>query len=99
VLQRVKDLRRDEGYRNGRWISTAPSLLDRCGADVMAVEPYALAIHDPSRAFGLPSWPHVWQDLGGFSDEELAEWDSAIADPGPGFVYLLTFVVVVAQRR
>ena len=98
VLQRVKALRRDAGYRNGSWISTAPAILERCGADVVAVEPYALAIHDPAAAFGLPTWPHFWKDLGGFTDEELAEWDGAVAEPGPGFVYLLTFVVVEARR-
>lgn len=98
VLQRVKSLRRDVGYRNGCWISTAPSILETCGADVVAVDPFALAIHDPSDAFGLPGWPHFWKNVGGFTDEELAEWDAAIADPGPGFLYLLTFIVVEARR-
>jgi SAM-dependent methyltransferase len=99
VLQRLKALRRDVGYRNGCWISTAPSVLDQCGADVVAVEPFALALRDPADAFGLSGWPHIWKDDGGFTDDELTEWDAAMADPAPGFLYLLTFVVVCSVRR
>ena len=99
VLDRLKALRRDVGYRHGRWISEAPSILERLGADVTSVEPFALIIRDPTEAFGLPTWPAHWQETGGFTDDELSEWSRAMAAPSPGFLYSLTFLVVAARKR
>jgi SAM-dependent methyltransferase len=99
VVDRLKALRRDVGYRNGHWISQAPSILGQLGAEVTSVEAFALILQDPSEAFGLPKWPRRWREAGGFTDDELDEWDRAIADPDPGFVYSLTFLVVAGQKR
>jgi SAM-dependent methyltransferase len=99
VLDRLKALRRDLGYRNGRWISMAPSILEHLGADVTSVEPFALIIRDPAEAFGLPTWPVRWKEAGGFSEEELAEWNRAMADRSPGFLYSLTFLVIAGRKR
>ena len=99
VLDRLKALRRDVGYRNGRWISKAPSILERLGADVTVVEAFPVVIRDPAEAFGLPTWPAHWQEAGGFTDDELAEWNDAMTSPTPGFLYSLTFFVVAGRKR
>jgi hypothetical protein len=44
-------------------------------------------------------WPARWKEAAGFTDDELAGWDEAIADPGPGFVYSLTFLVVPVRKK
>jgi SAM-dependent methyltransferase len=98
VLDRLKALRRDLGYRNGRWISTAPSILEQLGAEVTSIEPFPLIIRDPAKAFGLPTWPVHWREAGGFTEEELAEWNRGIADPSTGFLYSLTFLVVTGRK-
>lgn len=97
VVRRIEDLRRDVAIRNGRWIRDAPAILERHGAEVTAVESFALELHDPADAFGLPTWPQHWQDVGPFTDDELAEWDDAVASPTPGFRYRLDYVVVIAR--
>lgn len=99
VLDRLKALRRDVGYRNGRWISEAPAMLDELGAEVTSVEAFPLIIRDPTEAFGLSTWPNRWRNEGAFTDAEIAEWNRAIAEPGPGFLYSATFLVVAARRR
>jgi ubiquinone/menaquinone biosynthesis C-methylase UbiE len=99
VLDRLKALRGDLGYRNGRWISAAPSILDHLGAEVTSVEAFALIVRDASEAFGLPTWPARWREAAGFTEEELTEWNRAMAAPRPGFVYSLTFLVVACRKR
>lgn len=98
VLDRLKALRRDLGYRNGRWISRAPSILEQLGAEVTSVEPFPLIIRDPAEAFGLPTWPAHWREAGAFSEEELVEWNKRIAEPSEGFFYSLTFLLVVGRK-
>jgi SAM-dependent methyltransferase len=99
VLDRLKALRRDVGYRNGRIASALPDLLAGLGLDRIAVEAFPLVIRDPDAAFGLPTWPARWRVEGPFSDEELAEWDAALAaGPTSGFLYLVTVLVVTAVR-
>jgi SAM-dependent methyltransferase len=99
VLARLTALRRDVGYRNGRWISRAPGLLERLGADVTSVDAFPLVLRDPTDAFGLPTWPRLWRERGGFTEDELAEWDVAIDGPGGGFLYCVTFLLVAARKR
>ena len=99
VLDRLKALRRDIGYRNGRWISKAPAMLEDLGAEVISVEPFALVIQDPADAFGLPTWPVHWREPGGFTAEELGQWNRAMSDPAPGFLYSVTLVIVASRKR
>lgn len=95
MLDRLKALRRDIGYRNGRLASELPSRLTALGVEHMTVEAFPLLILNPDEAFGLPSWPLTWRERGGFTDDELEQWAGAIDCPGtPGFVYLVTFLVV-----
>ena len=74
-------------------------MLEGLGAEVASVDAFALALRDPADAFGLPTWPASWKEAGGFTDEELAEWGSAMRDPTPGFLYSVTFLVVAGRKR
>jgi SAM-dependent methyltransferase len=96
VLDRLKALRRDVGYRNGRLAAQVPALLAGLGLTGVSAEGFAVTITDPAQAFGLPTWPAHWRDRGPFTGEELAEWDRAMADPADGFVYVVTVLVVSA---
>ena len=99
VLDRLKALRRDAGYRNGRLISRLPGLLERVDVADINVDAFPLVITHPADAFGLPTWPSRWREEGGFTDEELAEWDGAMRAPTrPGFLYVVTFLVVSGTR-
>jgi SAM-dependent methyltransferase len=103
LCDRVKALRRDVGYRNGRLASRLPELFGRLGLSQVSVEAFPLVLTDPGDAFGLPNWPRLWRDarLGQFTDADLAEWDegmrAAVARHG-GLVYALTFLVVAGRR-
>jgi SAM-dependent methyltransferase len=100
VLDRLKSLRRDVGYRNGRLISQVPALFDTVGVELLGVDAFVLSISDPADVFGLPTWPHGWRTQGAFTAEELREWDAAMSDVSQtGFVYLLTFLVVAGAKR
>jgi SAM-dependent methyltransferase len=95
VLDRLMALRRDVGYRNGTLASRLPGALAVLGVRDVGVEAFPLVLRRPEDAFGLPSWPAAWRARGGFSDEELHEWDQALRrPPSDGFLYLVTFLVV-----
>ena len=105
LTDRVKALRRDVGYRNGRFVSTLPGRLVAMGLIDVTVEAFPLVLTEPADAFGLPGWPRFWRHEGaGFTDGELAEWDQAMARAragAGGFVYALLYFVVsgaVADR-
>jgi len=99
VLDRLKALRRDVGYRNGTLVSRVPELLERLGMKHVTVDAFPLTIRDPGEAFGLPSWPAAWRQRGGFSDDEIGEWDQAMrTGSSGGFLYLVTFLVVAGTK-
>lgn len=99
VLDRLKALRRDVGYRHGRLISTIPESLHLLGLQNISVRAYSLSLTEPDDAFGLASWPQTWRTEGAFTDDELDEWNAAIRrDDLEGFLYVVTFLVVVASK-
>jgi len=102
LCDRVKALRRDVGYRNGRLASRLPELFGRLGLSQISVDAFPLVLTDPADAFGLPSWPRLWRDagVGQFTDTDLAEWDRGVraAVREGGFVYAFTFLVVAGRR-
>ena len=100
VTDRLKALRRDIGYRNGRIASSLPGRLVARGLAEVTVEPFPLLLTQPDDAFGLPTWPTFWRDEGPFDDADLAAWDLAMArlrSGAAGFVYSLTFLVVAGR--
>jgi hypothetical protein len=98
ILGRLKALRRDVGYRNGRHISQVAHQFEQMRMVDISVDAFPLVLRDPADAFGLPSWPRQWRAEGGFTDEELSEWDTAMQHPGPGFLYVVTFLVVAGRK-
>jgi SAM-dependent methyltransferase len=101
LCDRVKALRRDVGYRNGRLASRLPDVFASEGLTDVAVEAFPLVLTDPGDAFGLPSWLRGWRerDIGGFSDADLREWDAGMRRAADaGLVYAFTFFVVSGRR-
>lgn len=100
VLDRLQTLRRDVGYRNGTLIGQIPTDLNKLGVDDITVEAFPLTLTDPADAFGLPTWPHVWREKGGFTDEEIVEWDEALQGrPTDGFSYAVNFCIVAGIKH
>jgi SAM-dependent methyltransferase len=92
MTDRVKQLRRDVGYRNGRHVTRLPGELAWLGVSEIAVDAFPLVVTRADRAFGLPQWPRIWQREGPFSDEEIDRWEQAVsAHP---IVYAVTYFVV-----
>jgi SAM-dependent methyltransferase len=99
VIERVKRLRRDIGYRNGRFVSSVPALIATLGLTDVSVEPFPLVLTDPAEAFGLPSWPRIWRSEGGFTDREIAQWEERVDVSGNnGFLFSVTYLVISGTR-
>jgi len=93
---RVKALRRDVGYRNGRFVTTLPSSFSDLGLVDVTLDAFPLVITDPDLAFGLPTWPRWARAAGhGFTSSDLEAWDRGIeAARASGLVYALLYFVV-----
>jgi SAM-dependent methyltransferase len=101
LADRVKALRRDVGYRNGRFVSTLPDRMAAMGLTEVTVDAFPLLLTDPDEAFGLPGWPSFWRHEGAvFTDDELAEWSRGIARARShgGLVYALLYLVVAGTK-
>jgi ubiquinone/menaquinone biosynthesis C-methylase UbiE len=98
LVDQVKALRRDVGYRNGRLASRLPELFVAAGLIDVRVAAFPLVMTDPADAFGLASWPRAWhgRGVGEWTEPDLQQWDVAFAGPldGTGFVYALLYLVV-----
>jgi SAM-dependent methyltransferase len=95
MADRVKRLRRDVGYRNGRFVATLPAKLTELGLSDVSVDAFPFVLTNADDAFGLRGWPRLWMEQGGFSDEEIESWERATAKP---VVYALLYVVVGATK-
>jgi len=96
LVARVKETRRDVGYRNGRLASALPAAFAGAGLHDVTVRAFPLVLTDPDDAFGLPTWVAYWRHRGhGFDDADAREWDAGIerAREG-GFVYALLYLVI-----
>jgi SAM-dependent methyltransferase len=99
VTHRLKELRRDLGYRNGTLARELPDRFASLGLRDIAVDATTLVLTDPDDAFGLPTWPRRWQEEGGFSDDEIVAWDQAMDRARrDGMVYAVTYLVVSGTR-
>lgn len=95
LVERVRRLRRDVGYRSGTYVTALPDWLADLGCTDVTVEPFPLVLDDPDDAFGLAGWPRYWADRHGFTPDECALWADAVADARhAGFRYALDYVVV-----
>ncbi len=96
MSDRVKCLRRDIGYRNGRLVATLPAALADLGLIDVTIDAFPLVLDRADQAFGLPGWPRLWKKEGGFSDDEIDEWERATAEQP--IVYSLLYLVVTATK-
>jgi len=97
LVGRVKALRRDVGYRNGRLASSLPAVLATMGMVEVSVDAFVLLLTDPDEAFGIAGWPRLWQATGTFSPEEIDRWERAVGRSREGgFLYSLIYLVVAA---
>jgi SAM-dependent methyltransferase len=98
---RVTQLRRDVGYRNGRLVTELPELFGSLGLTDVTLTAFPLVLTDPDDAFGLRSWPRLWRDrnISTWDDDELAQWEQALGSGDrPGFVYALIYFVVAGTK-
>jgi SAM-dependent methyltransferase len=100
LLDRVRRLRRDIGYRNGTLAGQLPDLLLGMGLADVTVDAFPLLLTDPDNAFGLPTWVRGWRDRGPFSADDEREWDAGVdrSRRRGGFVYALLYFVVSGRR-
>jgi SAM-dependent methyltransferase len=95
LVERVKRLRRDIGYRNGTFVRRLPALFANAGAHDITIEAFPLVLTDPDDAFGLPGWARYWSEH--FSESEADEWEAGVnAAREAGFVYALLYFVIAA---
>jgi SAM-dependent methyltransferase len=96
LVERVKRLRRDVGYRNGTFVRRLPAIFEDAGARDITIEAFPLVLTDPDDAFGLPGWARYWSEH--FSEAEAEEWETGVdAAREAGFVYALLYFVVAAR--
>ncbi|HEY1652189.1 MAG TPA: methyltransferase domain-containing protein [Acidimicrobiales bacterium] len=96
MADRVKRLRRDVGYRNGRLVAALPAILTDLGLTEVTVDAFPLVLQRADQAFGLAGWPRLWREEGAFSDDEIDAWERATAEKP--IVYSLLYLVVAATK-
>lgn len=96
MTDRVAHLRREVGYRNGRLVASLPAALTELGLRDVRVDAFPLLLRKAEQAFGLPGWPRLWREQGGFSDDEINRWERATATEP--IVYTLIYLVVSATK-
>ena len=98
LADRVKALRRDVGYRNGRFVSSLPAVLTAMNMVYVTVDAFVLSLTDPDDAFGIAGWPRLWHETGAFTPTEVTEWEHAIEHSRQGgFLYSLIYFVVACR--
>jgi hypothetical protein len=95
MADRIKRLRRDVGYRNGRLVATLPATLTELGLTDVSVDAFPVVLTKAEDAFGLRGWPRLWREQGGFSEEEIDAWERATSKP---VLYSLLYFVVAARK-
>ena len=99
ITETVRRLRRDVGYRNGRFASRVAGHLSAIGMADVRVEASVLVLTDPQLAFGLPGWVDYWRDEGGFTDADDELWRAQLAASAHnGFVFTVTYLVTSAVK-
>ena len=82
LVERVRRLRRDVGYRSGTYVSALPGWLHELGFTDVSVDAFPLILRDPHDAFGIATWVRYWADCHGFTRSESELWERAIASSG-----------------
>jgi SAM-dependent methyltransferase len=96
LIERIKRLRRDVGYRNGTFVRRLPALFSDAGASDITIEAFPLVLTDPDDAFGIAGWARYWSEH--FSETEADEWEAGVeSSREAGFLYALLYFVVAAR--
>jgi SAM-dependent methyltransferase len=100
ITDKLKELRRDVGYRNGTFARELPARFREIGLRDITIDATTLVLTDPGDAFGVPSWPIQWREVGGFSDGDVALWERGIRQARrAGMIYAVTYFVVAGTKR
>jgi SAM-dependent methyltransferase len=100
LVQRITQLRREIGYRNGVNARRLPRACAELGLVGITLDAFPLVLTDPDDAFGLPTWVEYWRAQGPFDVTAQAEWAAAMqrARDQTGFVFALVYFVVSGQK-
>ena len=102
LVDLVTERRRTVQYRSGFNARRLPAMFAAAGLSDVTVDAFALTLTDPDDAFGLPTWVDDAVDAGapGFEHRHRQEWADAMeqARSAPGFVYVVTFLVVAGRK-
>ncbi|HTD51060.1 MAG TPA: methyltransferase domain-containing protein [Acidimicrobiia bacterium] len=100
LVQRVTQLRREIGYRNGVNARRLPNACAELGLVDITIDAFPLVLTDPDDAFGLAGWVEYWRAEGPFDDRAQAEWAAAVqrARTRTGFVFAVLYLVVSGQK-
>jgi SAM-dependent methyltransferase len=95
LTPRVARFRAEDGIRNGFLAGELAERLSALGYHDVERESFTIDIDDPTRAFGLPSWPAILVEQGEWMPEQARRFTASI---GPGFRYSFDVVVTHARR-
>jgi len=93
LVDDLRRMRRDAGYKNGTLARRLPLLFSKVGLRDITVDAFPLLLTNPDDAFGLPTWPEYWGLAAPGWDEIMQR-----ARTEPGFVYALLYFVVSGVR-
>lgn len=99
LVERLRDLRRDVGYRSGTYVRALPAWLEELGFEDVRAEAFPLVLVNPDDAFGIATWAHHWGVRHGIPPAEQDAWADAVqAARGGGFEYSVSYVLVSGRR-
>ena len=100
LANRVRRLRRDIGYRSGKYVSALPTMLAALDFTEITVNAFPLVLQDSDDAFGIATWVESWGAQRGFTTEEARSWSRAVqSSKASGFLFAVTYFVVSGVRR
>jgi len=100
LVNRVRRLRRDIGYRSGKYVSSLPTMLAALDFTEITVNAFPLALQDSDEAFGIATWVDSWGAQHGFTTSEARLWSRAVqSSTMNGFLFAVTYFVVSGVRQ
>jgi len=100
LVNRVRRLRRDIGYRSGKYVSALPAMLAALDFTEITVNAFPPVLEDSNDAFGIATWVGSWGAQQGFTTDEAHLWSRAVQSSAMnGFLFAVTYFVVSGVRR
>lgn len=88
-----------DGIRNGFLAGELAGRLTRLGFVDVERDSYTIAIDDPARALGLPSWPAVLIERGVWNDEQAARFSASLSSAEFRYSFDVVVTTGVTRRR